>query len=207
MMLRKAYEERYATTLHPLAVELKKHLVECLGDCPRIDRVMTRPKSPESFVNKAIKKDDAGNPWYENPLTEIQDQLGARIITFYRDDVDRVTNIVLKYLRPIEEKMKMPQSEWEFGYFGKHFLLFIPPDIIDPNWLAESVPTFFELQIKTLFQHAWSEANHDLGYKTDDGPFLPDEKRLLAFASAQAWGADRIFDDLFQKRQIGLRSP
>ena len=31
----------------------------------------------------------------------------------------------------------------------------------------ERTPRFFELQVKTLFQHAWSEASHDIAYKPD----------------------------------------
>ena len=54
--------------------------------------------------------------------------------------------------------------------------------------------------MKTLFQHAWSEAEHDLGYKPGTVPLTSDEKRRLAFTAAQSWGADRVFDELFQER-------
>jgi putative GTP pyrophosphokinase len=56
------------------------------------------------------------------------------------------------------------------------------------------------LQVKTLFEHAWSEAEHDLGYKPGEAPLTPDQKRRLAYTSAQAWGADHIFDELFRAR-------
>jgi len=60
---------------------------------------------------------------------------------------------------------------------------------------------FFELQIKTLFQHAWSEAEHDLGYKPTT-VLSHDQKKRLAFTAAQAWGADQVFDELY--KQIDL---
>jgi hypothetical protein len=44
---------------------------------------------------------------------------------------------------------------------------------------------------------------HDLGYKPGDKVLNPDDKRKLAFTSAQAWGADLIFDELFAGRQTG----
>jgi hypothetical protein len=34
-------------------------------------------------------------------------------------------------------------------------------------------------------------------------PLNSDEKRRLAFTSAQAWGADIIFDELFKERDQG----
>jgi GTP pyrophosphokinase len=76
----------------------------------------------------------------------------------------------------------------------------LPSDIIRDGMDRSMMPTFFELQIKTLFQHAWSEAEHDLGYKPGMKPLTPDETRRLAFTAAQAWGADHIFDELFRQR-------
>jgi putative GTP pyrophosphokinase len=136
---------------------------------------------------------------YSEPLHQIQDQVGARIVTFYRSDVDLLDKIVSRYFRAIESKDHVPDSEWEFGYFGRHHVLVIPSDVIDDHWDKAMVPKFFELQIKTLFQHAWSEAEHDVGYKEGEKPLSLDQKRRLAFTSAQAWGADRIFDELFQE--------
>lgn len=75
-----------------------------------------------------------------------------------------------------------------------HYILKIPDDVI-PEGKEPECPEFFELQIKTLFQHAWSEAHHDLGYKCPR-ELSRDEKRLLAFAAAQAWGADKVYADL-----------
>jgi putative GTP pyrophosphokinase len=72
--------------------------------------------------------------------------------------------------------------------------------VVDEKWDKEQVPRFFELQLKTLFQTAWSEAEHDLGYKPGLKPLGRDEKRRLAYTAAQAWGAGRMFEELFQER-------
>ena len=80
-------------------------------------------------------------------------------------------------------------------------MLFVPQDVIEPDWDETMVPEFFELQVKTLFQHAWSQAEHPVGYNPGEVPLELGDARHLAFASAQAWGADRVFDELFRKRE------
>ena len=196
--LEQAYRQRFDAVLNPLASAIEDQLREIFQPEPRIDRITARPKSVERFLAKAHAVVD-GKPKYSEPLRQIQDQIGARIITFYRSDVDRVAAIVKKYYRPIESKDVIPESEWEFGYFGRHFVLLVPSEVIGSSIDKILMPQFFELQIKTLFQHAWSEANHDLGYKPGATPLTSDAKRRLAFTSAQAWGADLIFDDLFRE--------
>jgi ppGpp synthetase/RelA/SpoT-type nucleotidyltranferase len=90
----------------------------------------------------------------------------------------------------------VPDSESEFGYIGKHYILAVPDDVYpDDEGEAKLIPKFFELQIKTLFQHAWSEANHDIAYKPVT-TLTSLQKRQLAFTAAQAWGADQIFETL-----------
>ena len=200
MTIEADYRTRFDTSLHPIAVALEAFLKELLEGQARIDRISTRPKSVERFVAKANAKVDE-EPKYVDPLHQIQDQIGARIITFYKDDVTRISEVVQKYFHSIESKDLLPEKVWEFGYFGNHHVLMLPKDVIDPNIDQSLVPEFFELQIKTLFQHAWSEANHDLGYKPGNKPLDNDQLRQLAFTSAQAWGADKIFNDLFQKRE------
>jgi putative GTP pyrophosphokinase len=189
------YRRRHDTVLKPVATAVEGHLREIFGNVPRIDRVTARAKSIERFMAKADTK-VRGRKKYSEPLQQIQDEMGARIVTFYWSDVDRVGQLVLKYSRPIELKDMVPDSQWKFGYFGRHYILFLPADVVDRSMDRALVPQVFELQIKTLFQHAWSEANHDLGYKPGSKPLNSDEERRLAFTSAQAWGADRVFDEL-----------
>lgn len=194
--LRSAYEARFSSVLLPLAGRLEEHVIDTLSGVPRIDHIKARAKSVERFMDKAVRT-EAGTPKYSDPLSQIQDQLGARVVVHYLDDVDKVAAETEKYFRPIEMRDVVPDTESAFGYFGRHYVLFIPSDITH-DIPSELAPHFFELQIKTLFQHAWGEANHDLGYKPDH-ELQPDEKRCIAFASAQAWGADRMFNELHRK--------
>lgn len=193
------YRLRHEKTLTPIAERLEAHLRDVLSGMERIDRISTRPKSIDRFMQKA-KTTAEGQAKYADPLHQIQDQIGARIITFYKTDVPLVAASVLKYFHAIESKDIVPEREWEFGYFGQHHVLLLPKDVIDPGDDKDLVPLCFELQIKTLFQHAWSEANHDLGYNPGLQALSADELRQLAFTSAQAWGADRVFAELFEKR-------
>ena len=197
--LEEAYRRRYEEVLVLLADEIALQLQEMFKKTPRIDRVAARAKTVDKFLIKA-QSFEGDEVKYSEPLNQIQDQIGARIITYYKSDVERVGEIVEKYYRAIESQDIVPDSEWEFGYFGKHYVLLIPSDLVDSDLDPALVPEFFELQVKTLFQHAWSEANHDLGYKPESGSLTRDENRQLAFTSAQAWGADQIFEELFQKR-------
>jgi ppGpp synthetase/RelA/SpoT-type nucleotidyltranferase len=204
--LRAQYKRRYDAILNPLAEALRAFLTDCLKGEPRIDRIGVRPKDVDRFVAKATKLID-GKPKYAEPLEQIQDQIGARIITFYPTDVERLNPVVKKWFNPIEFKDHVPESEWEFGYFGRHYVLAIPTDVIDDRWDKGMIPRVFELQVKTLFEHAWSEAEHDLGYKPGEQPLTPDQTRRLAYTSAQAWGADRMFDELFRARSSPADQP
>ncbi|MBC9033008.1 RelA/SpoT domain-containing protein [Sphingomonas sp. JC676] len=203
MTIEGEYQARHDKVLVPLAASLSDLLAEHLGDQQRIDRIGARAKSVDRFVAKSRNVTDQGVPKYEYPLAQIQDQIGARVTVFYKSDVVRVREVLMRYLRPVESRDLVPASEWEFGYFGWHSVCLFPAELIMPDWPAEHVPNFLELQVKTLFQHAWSEANHDLGYKPEGGGLISDQNRMLAFASAQAWGADRAFDELF----CGLHDP
>jgi ppGpp synthetase/RelA/SpoT-type nucleotidyltranferase len=182
------------SSLIPVSEKLKPHLEILLNQCERIDRISVRAKNVGRFIEKAQKEED-DKPKYTDPINQIQDQIGARIVTNYLSDIDLVSKEVEKYFRPIEMKDIVPESDSEFGYFGKHYIFFLPEDVLSENTRAKC-PRFFELQVKTLFQHAWAEAEHDLGYKPST-VLSSDHRRRIAFSAAQAWGADRIFDELF----------
>ena len=195
--LEKQYKERYEIVLTTIAVKLEEQIKDLMQNTPRIDRVSTRAKSVSRFLAKARKKLDDDSLKYKEPLDQIQDQIGARIVTFYNSDIEVVRKVVLDYFPPIENRVYVPDSVNEFGYEGEHFVLLIPKDLLTPDLPKEHCPTFFELQIKTLFEHSWAEANHDLAYKPQS-ELTDDQKRKIAFTAAQAWGADKIFDEMFQ---------
>jgi len=203
--LEQAYRLRRERLLVPAAERLEGFLRDCLSGEPRIDRISARAKSVDRFLEKAARQ-VGGKPKYSDPLNQIQDQIGARIVTYYTDDVPRIAQAAEEYLRHIESRILAPESEYAFGYFGKHYIMLLPKDVIVEQ--SSDLPPFFELQVKTLFQHAWSEANHDLGYKPGT-ELSAEQHRKLAFTAAQAWGADLIFSELHQESSAsaGGRAP
>ena len=194
-----SFEKLRAQHLVPLASRLEAHLEEVFKNVPRIDRISCRAKSVKSFVKKASKINSDGSQKYPDPLEQIQDVIGARIITFYKPDVLNASQMIEDHFQRIEEKELAPSSEYEFGYFGRHYVLILPSDVLSEE-LSESPPQIFELQVKTLFQHAWSEASHDLDYKEENEPLTIDDRRRIAFASAQSWGADMAFEEVATNR-------
>lgn len=195
--LRQKYMERSASFLEPVAQLLRSELKRLLEGIPRIDRITSRAKSVESFMRKATSVVDGGEK-YEAPLEDIQDQIGARIVVFYRSDIRAIEERIGRYFGGIEERSVEPESVSAFGYEGTHYILFIPETVLREEHLGIDGPRVFELQIKTLFQYAWGQAGHDLAYKPLR-PLSRDQNRRIAFAAAQAWGADRLFDELFQE--------
>lgn len=189
------YEYRYHQILKPMAEALTMHLQDHLRDVERIDRITARAKSPMRFVAKAMTAMNDGDAKYDHPFEQIQDLIGARVIVFYRQDVEVVNEAVVRYYKPIEQLELIPERESEFGYFGKHFILALPEELFDDHADRTRSPLFFELQVKTLFQHAWSEAGHDLAYKPN-AELTRLQKRMVALTAAQAWGADQQFAQL-----------
>jgi len=193
------YTRRRAAVLAPLADGLAKHLTERLAGVQRIDRISARAKGPDRFLAKAIKEKD-GRRKYGDPFSEIQDQVAARVTVFYLRDVETVETVIKKYFGGIEE-ITVKEEPKAFGYEGRHLILAIPEELFEEDEHPDA-PDFFELQIKTLFQHAWSEAEHDLGYKPS-APLSEQQAREMAFTAAQAWGADQMFAKLFEQLEGG----
>jgi ppGpp synthetase/RelA/SpoT-type nucleotidyltranferase len=187
--LRTSYAQRLRI-LAQVCSEIEALLASMLRGFPRVDKIAGRPKPPDRFTEKAFRLDDkTGKRKYADPLKDIQDQVALRVVVYYRSDVQPVREAVLREFREIEDTAKEHPDPGMFGYEAHHFICMIPPEII-----AKYQPPidFFELQISTLFQHAWAEANHDLGYKPTT-PLDFDQRRQIAWAAAQAWGADEIF--------------
>ena len=91
-------------------------------------------------------------------LKDITDIVGVRVITFYIDDVDKVASAVER-LWEIDwensvDKRRLHQID-SFGYMSLHYICRTPDS-----------PYRFEIQIRTLLQHAWANMNHDTGYKS-----------------------------------------
>ena len=179
--------------LDRLAQDLALMARDALDGVPHIDRINFRVKDQSSFVKKATQSK------YSNPLAELEDQVAGRVITFFRDDIHIVRERLTEWFGDVEHEFKEPAGPTEFGYQSDHYVFVIAEHWKPDGWQAlESMPTTFELQIRTLFMHAWAEPQHDLGYKSDT-LVDRDTMRELAWVAASAWGADRTLNEVARR--------
>lgn len=198
-----AYLKRYPL-LNEMSAKLERHTRDVLAGLEHIDRIGFRVKAVTSFAKKAVDRNDAGELRYSEPHEEIEDQIAGRILVFFRRDIHVVAERLLKSLNRVEQIRKAPRSHDAFAYESEHLVLIIPPYAQPAGWAQlELKPNTFEVQIRTLFMHAWAEPQHDLAYK-GTVPLVEDEKRRLAWAASSAWGGDEIFEQVLNS--VALRS-
>jgi putative GTP pyrophosphokinase len=189
-----AYAAR-SSLLSELADKLEGELRSLLSGVSHVDRVSFRAKSITSFVEKANDLGEDGRPKYAHPLEEIEDQVAGRILVFFRSDIAAVLDAIEGKWRKAEQQHKKPARTSQFDYETTHRVCLITPDMWPEGWSTlEDPPTTFELQIRTLAQHAWSEPQHGF-YKRGSG--LPESsERKMYWAAASAWGIDSIWEDI-----------
>jgi ppGpp synthetase/RelA/SpoT-type nucleotidyltranferase len=196
---------------HPLLRELASRLEGfakgLLVGIEHIDRIYFRAKDVESFAKKSMSVEASGERRYAFPHEDIEDQVAGRVLVFFRRDIAVVANTLRERFNPAEQIRKAPSEHDAFAYESEHLVFIIPPDAFPTGWdRLEGPPTTFELQVRTLFMHAWAEPEHDISYKAKI-PLTNEEKRKLAWAASNAWGGDAIFEQVLDSLAARISTP
>lgn len=167
---------------------VEEHLVKILPSY--------RLKDDKSYLFKALYRKKN----YPNPIENIEDKIGTRIVVLKSDDIKIVQSRILESKNWVSKLTKNIDQEIEdkpniFDYQSAHIV--VKPtfeDITFPPDLIECLTC--EIQIRTLLQHAFAEVSHDSTYK---GPYKNDKEilRRLAKAMALMEATDDYFCNIF----------
>lgn len=165
----------------------------------RVHSVEGRAKTVESFEKKASKPqdEDPEKPRYPDPLREITDKTGIRVITFLPRDVELACQIISGEFDVIEKTDKAAAliDEGKFGYQSIHFLARLSSSRTALSEYNRFSAITFEIQVRTILQHAWAEMEHDIQYKSSYTIPKTIKKRFIALAGMLEI-ADREFQNL-----------
>ena len=151
-----------------------------------------------SFAEKARRTRD-GQTLYTDPLREITDTIGIRVITYVHSDVTAVADLLRDQVvvKDDRDMGRETAQEGRFGYASRHLLIGL-------DSARDGHPSYdlmrghtAQVQIRTVLQHAWAEFEHDIRYKGT----MPDEHardfdRRFTLAAGLLELADREFSTI-----------
>lgn len=178
-----------------LTTEVRHSLHELMRDAGiNFDRVDVRIKTWPSLKEKARKLRD-GKPLYPDPWHDIRDILGARITVLHSTEIPAVLRLLadqFTVLRSVD-KAQETRVAGSFGYGSHHLVLRIPDSNDDLDQYAGQV---FEVQVRTVLQHAWAEFEHDVRYKRSSEDLDPRIDRAFTLAAGLIELVDQQFDQI-----------
>lgn len=149
-----------------MAYKLKYHVIE------------SRVKETKSFRDK-IERKIAENEEI-NGIQDITDILGLRIITYYEDFVDEIVNMLKQEFKvDVKNSVDKRNKDDRFGYSSVHLILELNEERTGLFENHRFNGLKFEIQIRSLLQHAWAVVSHELKYKNENS-FPEEMSRKLA---------------------------
>ncbi len=161
----------------------------------QLHQVSHRIKGLDSAIRKVQSK---GADYSPSDLTDI---LGVRVIVFRESDIAKCADILstaFDYDPENSIDKTIPKQITAFGYRSLHLIL-----RIDSNWHR---PLPFEVQIRTVLQHAWAELEHSAIYKSDR-QVTPEVRRKFARLSGTFELLDSEIDRILEEQESGFENP
>ncbi|WP_375001804.1 DUF429 domain-containing protein [Aeromicrobium sp. CTD01-1L150] len=167
--------------------------------------VSGRTKSVASFATKA-NRTSGGRPVFTDPLREITDQIGLRVITYVHSDVAAVADLLADQLTVLDDRDmgRETAEEGRWGYASRHLLVTAPDhgDQVSGHEVLREKQA--QVQLRTVLQHAWAEFEHDIRYKgTIPEEQAPDLDRRFTLAAGLLELADREFSTIRDRLRAG----
>jgi len=133
-----------------------------------------RAKDPDEFERKATRPMPGSiTAKYSEPLAQITDKAGVRVITYFLHNVDEVDQIISDEFEVVERTLKASDEPDRFGYRSLHFLIKYSDSRTRLSEYRRFKGLIAEIQVRTVLQHAWAEIEHDIRYKSPS--LLPEE--------------------------------
>ena len=124
-----------------------------------------RIKSDESMREKLRSKGFPETPY--SALRKIQDGIGLRIVTAFRDDISFIIDKIrlMKNVEIIEEKDYIRHAKSN-GYRSYHMILLVTSDYPDVDG-NDAGKYYVELQLRTIAMDSWASLEHKMSYKKE----------------------------------------
>ncbi len=162
------------------------------------DRVSARVKDWRSLKTKAQKRRADNSLVYPDPWEDINDVVGVRVTTYHSTEIPHVITALAEMfeIKRSIDKTEQTRVAGNFGYGSHHLILGVDPRV---KHLHDAYQDFsFEVQIRTVLQHAWAEFEHDIRYKRRSGEIDPQIDRAFTLAAGLIELADQQFDLIAQ---------
>lgn len=164
-----------------------------------IHAIECRVKSIESFSEKISRKGKV----YKDPLNEITDLCGVRVILYYQEDVDALCSAIRSELEvdsknSIDKRAQLKSDQ--FGYMSVHIVCGVGKDRAGKIEWRSCLGLKAEIQVRTVLQHAWAAVSHALQYKRETEVDEKFNRRLTRIAGLLEL-SDEEFSSLKRDRE------
>lgn len=142
-------------------------LKSTITECEILPEISFRPKELLSIVKKIKKKRrEKGRENYS--YSDMNDKLGVRIICAFQEEMNTIDIYLHKYfdIKKVERKKEILDIK-TLDYISNHYDASIKPSVRQFSKSNQLKDLVFEIQVRTLNQHAWANTAHSLSYKQE----------------------------------------